>query len=87
MAEISDELVARFRAPERHAHHRERVVVTLRDGADPADVAEAGLWIEHVLESHPIVTGTLDERALDALSSSESVVRIEPDGLPRRIDG
>jgi hypothetical protein len=86
MAEVSHELIARFRARECGGKHRERVVVTLRDGADPADVAAAGLWIEHVMDAQPIVTGTLDQRALEALSVSESVLRIEPDGLAR-LDG
>lgn len=79
MAEVSNELMARFRAHEGRADHRERVVVTLRPGADPEEAAQAGLWIEHVMQAVPVVTGTLDRSALTKLSGTDAVVRIEPD--------
>ena len=87
MADVSDELIARFRAHEGRADHRERVVVTLRPGADAAEVAGKGMWIEHVMQTLPIVTGTVDAGALTALADAENVVRIEPDGEMRALDG
>lgn len=87
MAEVSDELIARFRAHQGRSDHRERVIVTLRSGADAEDVALAGLWIEHVMQTLPIVTGTVDASALTALCAKEQVVRIEPDRETRALRG
>lgn len=87
MAEVSDALMARFRAHEGKIDHRERVIVTLRVGADAAEAAQAGLWIEHVMQTLPIVTGTIDRSALAKLSGTEAVVRIEPDQEMRGLDG
>ena len=80
MSKVNEVLHHRFRAHLRQPNHREPVIVTLRDGARPEQLQQAGMRIDAVMRNQPIVTGTIDVATLHSLSELDEVVRVEPDG-------
>lgn len=79
MSKMSEELVARFRVPGARQNHTEAVIVTMAAGTHPGVLRDAGMRVEHVIRNQPLVSGTIDAVALEALCRLDEVILIEID--------
>lgn len=80
---IAPELRKAFASSHSDPAHRERVIITLEKGSDPAALSVKGVSVVSRMENLPIVVANIDAAGLEALAASEGIERVEQDETMR----